>query len=86
MEDISIKGGSRFGNFHYNLIFAAKKTTNGSPWFKSIKDLKSRIEMHSGDAVDIALDVLTGRQKNLDWFLNNGEDVDNQQKSLFDFS
>ena len=86
VEDITIKGGSRFGNFHYNLIFAAKETRNGSPWFKSIKDLKLRIEMHSGDAVDIALDVLTGRQKNLDWFLNNGKDVNNQQRSLSDFN
>ena len=82
VEDILIRGGSRFGDFHYNLIFATKKTEGGSPWFKSIEDLKSRIEKHSGGAVEKAFDILSGRIRELGWFVNDDQDF---QRSLFDF-
>ncbi|KAF5413988.1 MAG: hypothetical protein C5S48_10500 [Candidatus Methanogaster sp.] len=58
VEDITIKGGGKFGNFYYDLIFATKRTKNGSPWFfKSVMPLRSCIEAHSGEAVQMALDT-----------------------------
>jgi three-Cys-motif partner protein len=86
VEDITIKGGGKFGNFYYDLIFATKRTKNGSPWFfKSVMPLKSRIEAHSGEAVQMALDILTGRQMTLDWFISEDGEHDPHQRELSDF-
>jgi len=86
VEDITIKGGGKFGNFYYDLIFATKRTKNGSPWFfKSVMPLKSRIEAHSGEAVQMALDILTGRQMTLDWFISEDDEHDPHQRELSDF-
>lgn len=86
VEDITIKGGGKFGNFYYDLIFATKRTKNGSPWFfKSVMPLKSCIEAHSGEAVQMALDILTGRQMTLDWFISEDDEHDLHQRELSDF-
>ena len=86
VENITIKGGGKFGNFYYDLIFATKRTKGGNPWFfNSVTPLKSCIETHSGEAVQMALDILTGRQMTLDWFISEDDEQDNPQRSLFDF-
>lgn len=86
VEDITIKGGGKFGNFYYNLIFATKRTKGGNPWFfNSVTPLKSCIETHSGEAVQMALDILTGRQMTLDWFISEDDEQDPYQRNLSDF-
>ena len=69
IDDITIKGGRGPGFFHYNVIFATKKTRGGSPWYlKFIEYAKKKIEKYTGDAIKIALDIINGRSQQLDWF------------------
>jgi len=66
--NITVKGGRGHGAFHYDVILAARKTKGGSPWWKSAEELKKRIEEHTGEAVERALHVLSGKQLEIEWF------------------
>jgi len=63
--NITVKGD---GAFHYDVILAARVTKGGSPWWRSAEELKKRVEEHTGEAVQKALHVLSGKQREIDWF------------------
>lgn len=67
VENITIAKGGK-GGHHYDLIFATKQTKSGSPWMDGVHYLKERIEQHTGKAAQMALDILTGRQPELEYF------------------
>lgn len=64
--NITVKGGK--GVFHYDVILAARETRGGSPWWRAAEELKKLVEEHTGDAVEKALHVLAGKQREIDWF------------------
>lgn len=70
VKDIDVKTRRRGLDFHYNLIFATRETSGGTPWFENvIGNLKRRVENNPGEYVRNALAVLTGRIKNLEKFI-----------------
>ena len=67
VEDINVSSTSP--NFHYNLIFATRRTSGGSPWFDPvIGGLKKQVEINTAKSVQLALDILAGRSTNLEMF------------------
>lgn len=58
--DIPIRSG---GAYQYALIFAARETRGGSPWLKSIEDLRKRLSGLTGDDVIKAIDEIRGRRR-----------------------
>ena len=70
IQNIEVKSTTG-GQFRYDMLFAAKKTRDGSPWFDSVvEDLKKRIEKNPGNIVKVALDVLAGRATELKSFID----------------
>lgn len=62
----SIEISSRNPSFHYNLIFATKKTSTGSKWFNSIiNHLHNTIEKNRAETIKVAFDVIEGKTKTL---------------------
>lgn len=54
--------------FHYDVVFATRVTHGGSPWLSAVYTAKEKVERFTGNAVKIALDVLTGRSMEITWF------------------
>ncbi len=53
------------------LLFAARETKGGSPWFDAVRNrIKPKVEAQTDESVARALDIMTGRQPTLDWFFN----------------
>jgi len=71
-RDITIPIKIKSNGFHYDVIFATKKTKGGSPWLKAVFTAKEKIEKFTGNAVEIALDILTGRSTEITWFFEKG--------------
>jgi len=67
---ISIKIKS--DSFHYDVIFATRVTRGGSPWLNAVYTAKEKVESFTGNAVKIALDILTGRSTEITWFFQDG--------------
>jgi hypothetical protein len=56
------------------VIFAAEKTSRGSPWFGTLLNyVKKRIAKYTGKSIEQALDVLKGRSTQIDWFIQKSE-------------
>jgi three-Cys-motif partner protein len=74
VDHVPVRGDIKEGTFYYDVIFAAEKTSGGSPWFGGLLDyVKKRIAKHTGRSVEHALDVLKGRSAQIDWFLPKPE-------------
>lgn len=65
VENIKVKSE---GSFHYDLILAAKLTKSGSPWWKAALHAKKIIESFTSKSVKHALDILTGRTREIEFF------------------
>mgnify|MGYP000356636252 CR=1 FL=1 len=79
IDHITVKGDVKEGSFHYDIIFAAKETTGGSPWFRNFLEYaKRKIAKHTGKSVEKALNIMKGRDTQLDWFIS-------AQRKLIDF-
>jgi len=63
-------GGTKY---HYDLIFATRKTKAENPWIKGVDRLKARIEAHTEESVQLALNILSGKQLDLEGFFNPNE-------------
>lgn len=60
IEDIKIKS-KKFG-FCYSILFITNKTKKNCPWMKAIEKLKEEIESNSDKSVEMALEIIKGRQ------------------------
>jgi three-Cys-motif partner protein len=49
------------GSFHYHLIPAVRTTKGGSPWFRSMIDVKRRIESMTGETIGVVIQQIEGR-------------------------
>ena len=65
---IKIKGDS----YDYDVVLATRVTRGGSPWLNAVYTAKEKVERFTGKAVEIALDILTGRSKEITWFFEEG--------------
>ena len=52
--------------YSYELVFMTKRTKAGSPYVKAADDLKRRLDSIKGDFARMVLQVLTGKQRDLD--------------------
>ncbi|MBU2638555.1 MAG: three-Cys-motif partner protein TcmP [Nanoarchaeota archaeon] len=57
-----------FGSFYYHLIFITNITSGGNKWLQGIDKAKEEIEKNSDLTVEMALDIIKGRQKQLSHF------------------
>ena len=72
IEHIMIgKRTGRGGGYFYDLIFAARETKGGSPWFDSVLPrLKEGLERETASTVKVALDIVSGRATTIDkWMI-----------------
>jgi len=69
IDHVPIKGDIREGSFHYDMIFATRETKGGSPWFHNFMQYANKIVKQTGKAVERALNVMKGRETQLDWFM-----------------
>jgi three-Cys-motif partner protein len=74
VDHVPVRGDIKEGSFYYDVIFAAEKTSRGSPWFGSLLNyVKKRIAKHTGKSIEQSLDVLKGRSTQIDWFIQKSE-------------
>lgn len=57
-----------FGSFYYHLIFITNTTSGGNKWLQGMDKAKEEIEKNSDLTVEMALDIVKGRQKQLSSF------------------
>jgi len=67
-RDMTIPIKIKSNSFHYDVIFATKKTKGGSPWLNAVYTAKQKVEKFTGKAVNNALDILAGRSTEITWF------------------
>jgi len=54
-----------------DILFAARRTRGDNPWFDAVENrIKPKVEALTDESVRQALDIMTGRQHTLDWFLS----------------
>lgn len=63
VKDIKIQ--SKKFNFVYHMLFITHKTKNGSPWLRALEKPKKEIESNSDKSVEMALELITKRQRTL---------------------
>lgn len=78
-ESIPVSSG---GQFFYDMIYCTRKTKGGSPYIKTLEDMKDKIEQLTGEDIERVLRFMRGEQTNLDLF---GDTDDEQQTGLGDF-
>lgn len=61
----NIKIQSKKFNFVYHMLFITHKTKNDSPWLKALEKPKKEIESNSDKSVEMALELITQRQRTL---------------------
>ncbi len=61
----NIKIQSKKFNFVYHILFITHKTKNDSPWLKALEKAKKEIEFNSDKSVEMALELITKRQRTL---------------------
>jgi three-Cys-motif partner protein len=66
--DVPIRG-MKSTSYYYDWIIAVKETAGGSPWIRSAKDARSRIENLDGSKVKQALRIIKGKDRDLDSFI-----------------
>lgn len=49
-----------YGSFHYHLVPAVRKTYTGSPWFRTFRELRDRIERLHGGVLDLVAQQIEG--------------------------
>ena len=69
IDHVTIKGDIKEGSFHYDVIFAARETKGGSPWFYNFMQYANKVVKQTGKSVERALNVMKGRDSQLDWFI-----------------
>lgn len=55
--------------YYYRLIYATRQTRGGSSYISSVEALKKRVESVSGRFVQLVVDVLENRRKDMDSFM-----------------
>jgi three-Cys-motif partner protein len=55
--------------YYYRLIYATRQTRGGSSYISSVEALKKRVESVSGKFVQLVVDVLENRRKDMDSFM-----------------
>ena len=76
VDHVPVRGDIKEGSFYYDVIFAAEKTSKGSPWFGSLLNyVKKRIAKYTGKSIKQALDVLRGKSTQIDWFIQHKTEV-----------
>lgn len=65
----TIKVHSKKHGFRYHLFFITTETKGGTSWIRAIEKAKSEIESQSDIAVELALDIVKKRQRDLSSFL-----------------
>ena len=58
----------KMGGFCYHLLFITNKTKGGNQWLRAIDKAKEEIESNADTAVELALNVIKGRQTELKGF------------------
>jgi three-Cys-motif partner protein len=61
------------GSYRYDIILATRETRGGSPWVKSMKELKEIMGGYRPDIVEKTLDILMKRQLSLTNSFEKGE-------------
>lgn len=61
--DIRVTSG---GSYHYQLIFATRRTSGESSYVSAVNNLKRRIEGISGRFIEIVLKIMKGEMKSLE--------------------
>ncbi len=69
--------------FRYDMIYCTRKTRGGSPYIQVFKDVKPKIEKHTGDSVDKILKIMRGDYTSLDYFFPEKDKT--EQKKLYSF-
>lgn len=84
-EEIRVRGAG--GKYSYDMIYATRETSNGSPYVKVMNNMKSRIESMSGGDVSQIIDIMDGGATNLDQFIPTKSELelDEGQRSLDSF-
>jgi len=68
IENINVSSEKQ-GGFHYHLIFALGITAGGNPWLPALYPIKKKVEHNSGKVISMALDILSGKSKNIKSFI-----------------
>ena len=63
VENIKIQ--SKKFNFVYHMLFITHKTKKDSPWIRALEKVKKEIESNSDKSVEMALELITKRQRTL---------------------
>lgn len=85
---LRIDSGATGQHFHYDLIYATRRTQNDSPYVQAMEAMKTKIGVLDGDHIGQVMDTLRGDVMALDGFLPDDDDVgdDDSQYGLGDFA
>lgn len=97
-RDVRIDSGRTGKRFYYNVLYATRKSPEGSPYIKAFDGMQERIERLDGDDISNGFDIHRGDQTTLDLVPESSEveeddeedddeepEVDDDQQSLGDF-
>lgn len=63
---IRIDSGRSAQHFHYDLIYATRKTPNNSPYVAAVKAMQTKLKVLDGDDIDRVMDTIYGDVTALD--------------------
>jgi three-Cys-motif partner protein len=86
---IRIDSGESGQRFHYDLIYATRRTENNSPYVAAMESTKTKIESLNGDHIDRVLQTIRGENQRLlgEMFSSEHDDGDDDsvQSGMSDF-
>lgn len=85
---IRINSGRSGQRFHYNLIYATRRTENDSPYVAAMESTKTKIESLNGDHIERVLQTIRGENQQLLSEMFNSDpddDDDSMQAGMSDF-